>query len=60
MRFPHVPDDRAVGLYGYTLVFGGSDAWIGDGRYLFMRGVDAVWTKQGPELPLFPGLDASR
>ena len=42
-------------LYGYTLVFGGSDAWIGDGRYLFMRGVNAVWTKQGPELPLFPG-----
>jgi Amt family ammonium transporter len=43
-------------LYGYTLVFGGSQAWIGDGRYLFMRGVNAVWTNQGPDLPLYPGL----
>jgi ammonium transporter, Amt family len=43
-------------LYGYTLVFGGSDsAWIGDFRYLFMRGVDAVWTESGPDIPLFPG-----
>jgi Amt family ammonium transporter len=43
-------------LYGYSLVFGGTDAWIGDGRYLFMRGVNAVWTSHGPEVPLFPGL----
>ena len=43
-------------LYGYSLVFGGTEAWIGDGRYLFMRGVNAVWTSHGPEVPLFPGL----
>jgi Amt family ammonium transporter len=43
-------------LYGYTLVFGGNGAWIGDGRYLFMRGVDAVWTPEGPQVPLYPGL----
>jgi ammonium transporter, Amt family len=44
-------------LFGYTLVFGGGDAWIGDGRYLFMRGVNAVWTDQGPDVPLYPGLN---
>jgi Amt family ammonium transporter len=43
-------------LYGYTLVFGGTDAWIGDGRYLFMRGVNAVWTSHGSDVPLYPGL----
>ncbi len=43
-------------LYGYTLVFGGTDAWIGDFRYLFMRGVNAVWTSHGSEVPLYPGL----
>ena len=31
-------------LFGYTLVFGGDGPWIGDGRYLLMHGVDAVWT----------------
>ena len=30
--------------------------WIGDGRYLFMRGVNAVWTSHGSDLPLYPGL----
>ncbi len=34
-------------VYGYTLVFGGTAAWIGDGRYLFMRGVNAEWTSHG-------------
>ena len=43
-------------LVGYTLVFGGDGAWIGDGRYLFMRGVDAVWTNHGADVPLYPGL----
>jgi Amt family ammonium transporter len=39
-------------LYGYTLVFGGGGPWIGDFTYLFMRGVDATWTSQGPQVPL--------
>ena len=43
-------------VYGYTLVFGGNGPWIGDGRYLFMRGVEPVWTAHGSEIPLFPGL----
>jgi Amt family ammonium transporter len=43
------------GLYGYTLVFGGSGPWIGDTSYLFMRHVEAMWTDAGPEIPLYPG-----
>jgi ammonium transporter, Amt family len=43
-------------LYGYSLVFGGEGAWIGDGRYLLMNGVNAVWTAHGSEVPLYPGL----
>jgi len=43
-------------VYGYSLVFGGTGPWIGDGRYLLMRGVDAVWNGKEAELPLFPGL----
>ena len=40
-------------VYGYSLVFGGDAPWIGDGRFFFMQGVDAVWTEHGPEYPLF-------
>jgi ammonium transporter, Amt family len=43
-------------LYGYTLVFGGDGPWIGDLRYLFMRGVDPTWTDTGPQMALAPGL----
>jgi Amt family ammonium transporter len=43
-------------LYGYSLVFGGDGPWIGGQRYLWMRGVEAVWTAGGPDLPLYPGL----
>ncbi|MGD0382095.1 MAG: ammonium transporter [Thermoguttaceae bacterium] len=43
-------------LYGYSLVFGGTGPWIGDLRYLFMRGVDATWSENGPRLALAPGL----
>lgn len=43
-------------LFGYSLVFGGDGPWIGDGRYVMMQGVDAVWTSNGSELPLYPGL----
>ncbi|MFZ5830023.1 MAG: ammonium transporter [Planctomycetota bacterium] len=40
------------GLYGYSLAFGGTGAWIGDLRYLFMQDVAARWTDTGPEIPL--------
>ncbi len=30
-------------LYGYSLAFGGSDPWIGNRDYLFMKGVQAEW-----------------
>ncbi len=43
-------------LYGYSLVFGGEGPLIGDGRYLLMNGVNAVWTAHGSEVPLYPGL----
>ena len=43
-------------LYGYSLVFGGNGPWIGDFRYAFMRGVDASWADNGPQLALAPGL----
>ena len=28
---------------GYSLAFGGTEAWIGNGDYLFMNGVQATW-----------------
>jgi len=47
-------------LYGYTLAFGSDPAdptkWIGDLRYLFMKGAEAAWVNGKPEIPLFPGL----
>jgi len=43
-------------LYGYTLVFGGDGAWIGDSRYLFMKGAEPVWRNGQAVSPLFPGL----
>ena len=43
-------------LYGYTLAFGGSEAWLGDMRYLFMKGAQATWTGTKAEIPLYPGL----
>jgi Amt family ammonium transporter len=30
-------------LYGYSLAFGGSEAWIGNGDYVLMKGVEAEW-----------------
>ena len=35
-------------LYGYSLVFGGKQPWIGDFSYLLMHGVNAEWTSGGP------------
>jgi len=43
-------------LYGYSLVFGGDGPYLGDARYCFLRGAEPVWTSQGAELPLYPGL----
>ena len=44
---------------GYSLAFGGSDAWIGNADHLFMKGVQAEWTSNGafiPPHPLYPTL----
>ncbi len=40
-------------LWGYTLAFGGSGAWIGDGEYLFMRGVQAEWVDGASRIPMY-------
>jgi Amt family ammonium transporter len=32
-------------LWGYSLAFGGSNAWIGNGDYLFMNRVSRVWNE---------------
>ena len=42
-------------VYGYSLVFGGKQPWIGDLSYLLMHGVDAEWTSGGPHLPFVAG-----
>ena len=42
-------------VYGYSLVFGGNQPWIGDFSYLFMHGVNAEWTSTGPHLPIVAG-----
>ena len=42
-------------LYGYSLVFGGNQPWIGDFSYLLMHGVNAEWTSAGPHLPIVAG-----
>lgn len=39
-------------LYGYSLSFGGSNPFIGNGDYLFMKDVQAVWTSAGPVFPV--------
>ncbi len=40
-------------IYGYSLCFGGTRPWIGDGTYLFMRNVEPYWTEAGPKIPMF-------
>jgi Amt family ammonium transporter len=35
-------------LYGYSLAFGGSGKWIGDGEYLFMNNVQSKWVVDSP------------
>lgn len=39
------------GLYGYSLSFGGSEAWIGNSDYLFMRNVQAEWKDGASVIP---------
>lgn len=42
-------------LYGYSLSFGGDNAYIGNGDYLFMQGVQREWNAEtgAPETPIF-------
>jgi Amt family ammonium transporter len=42
-------------LWGYSLAFGGSGAWIGNGEYLFMQNVARSWdeTASAPYTPMW-------
>ncbi|MCL4201178.1 MAG: ammonium transporter [Pirellulaceae bacterium] len=42
-------------LWGYSLAFGGSGAWIGNGEYLFMQNVARSWdeTANAPYTPMW-------
>ena len=40
-------------LYGYSLSFGGTQPWIGNGDYLFMKGVEAEWKDGHPHFPMY-------
>ncbi len=44
------------GLWGYTLAFGGSGAWVGNLDYLFMNGVQATLLDGEPHIPVHPDL----
>jgi ammonium transporter, Amt family len=43
-------------LYGYSLSFGGSNAFVGNGEFLFMKGVERTWDEaaNAPADPPFP------
>jgi Amt family ammonium transporter len=44
------------GLWGYSLAFGGSGAWVGNLDHVFMRGVQARLVDGQPDVPIFdPG-----
>ncbi len=43
-------------LWGYSLSFGGSGAWIGDASYLFMKNTGPQPAGDSIAYPLFPGL----
>ena len=45
-------------IYGYSLSFGGSGAWIGDHRYLLMQKVEAYWD-QAQDRAVTPMCDPS-
>ncbi|MEX0977463.1 MAG: ammonium transporter [Pirellulales bacterium] len=40
-------------LYGYSLSFGGTEPWIGNGDFLFMNGVQAEWKDGHPHFPMY-------
>jgi len=44
-------------LYGYSLSFGGSGAWIGNGDYLLLNNVQPRWVNGQPEIPLHATLN---
>jgi len=45
-------------LVGYSLAFGGTDAWIGNMDHLFMKGVEATWVEgTGSVIPQHPLLN---
>jgi len=39
-------------LFGYSLCFGGTDAWIGNTDHMFMKGVQAEWKDNASNIPL--------
>lgn len=39
-------------LYGYSLSFGGTNKWIGNGEFLFMNGVQREWKDGAPYTPI--------
>jgi Amt family ammonium transporter len=39
------------GTVGYSLAFGGKGAWIGNGDYFFMKGVEATWVEGSSGAP---------
>ncbi len=46
------------GTVGYSLCFGGADAWIGNTDHFFMRGLQATYTEgKGSDIPLHPTLN---
>jgi Amt family ammonium transporter len=38
-------------LWGYSLSFGGTAPWVGNGDYLMMKGVQAEWVDGKPSIP---------
>ena len=65
MRFFDVPDDRYLGVWGYTLGFGGDTAptppkWIGNLDHLFMQGVQAEWAGGKSVTPIHSALSIPR
>ncbi len=45
------------GLVGYSLCFGGTDAWLGNTDHFFMRGVQATWESGASVTPLHATLN---
>jgi ammonium transporter, Amt family len=45
------------GTVGYSLAFGGTEAWLGNMDYLFMKGVEATWTDGKSDIPLHATLN---